>query len=326
MPLVIARLRRSKAWLICKRKPALAFYMINLWTASWHDMPAASLEDDDDVLADLAMCDPSKWPNIREDVLRGWIKCDDGRLYHPVVAERAVEAWDAKLDQRWRTECARIKKHNDRHHTKLPRPTFDEWIAQGCPQGQRLHVPSGTSETESGQGGEIDSKGEGEGQREGQGQGEMDSEAKASAGAGAPPAVDKSTQTETDDEIDAKRRLWVDAGRWLTDNRLTPGDAKAFINALAKDYPAVVAAALREAIKTTAPADAKAWAVSIAQRLAGERRTPITKPSADADKTAELLRKKSEDIERLKDPEAKAASDAARREAMAKLKPEGATA
>jgi hypothetical protein len=64
MPLEVARLRRSKAWLICKRRPALAFYMLNLWTASWHERPAGSLEDDDDVLADAAMCPPERWPEV----------------------------------------------------------------------------------------------------------------------------------------------------------------------------------------------------------------------------------------------------------------------
>ncbi|MFM0432359.1 DUF1376 domain-containing protein [Paraburkholderia aspalathi] len=93
MPLDIARLRRSKAWLKAKRNPALAFYMVNLWTASWHELPASSLEDNDAVLADLAMCDSRKWPKIRGDVLHGWIKCSDGRLYHPVVAEKAQVAW-----------------------------------------------------------------------------------------------------------------------------------------------------------------------------------------------------------------------------------------
>lgn len=169
MPLQVERLRRSKAWLICKRNPALAFYMVNLWTACWHDTPAGSIEDDDDVLADLAMCDPAKWLKIKADVLRGWVKCDDGRLYHPTVSEKAVEAWESKRDQRWRTECARIKKHNDRHGTKIPRPTFDEWVSAGCPQGQRLPVPRDTGGTGEGQGGETASKGE----REGQGQGEL---------------------------------------------------------------------------------------------------------------------------------------------------------
>ncbi|MFG1399861.1 DNA methyltransferase [Roseixanthobacter pseudopolyaromaticivorans] len=31
MPLQIERLRKSKAWLRCKRRPELAFYLMNLW-------------------------------------------------------------------------------------------------------------------------------------------------------------------------------------------------------------------------------------------------------------------------------------------------------
>jgi 5-methylcytosine-specific restriction endonuclease McrA len=96
MPLDVARLRRSKAWLVCKRRPELAFYMLNLWTAAWHDTPAGSLEDDDDVLADVAMCPPADWPRVRADVLRGWTKCSDGRLYHNVLCEFVLRAWKKK--------------------------------------------------------------------------------------------------------------------------------------------------------------------------------------------------------------------------------------
>ena len=117
MPIEIHRLRRSKAWLICKRKPELGFYMLNLWTAAWHDTPAASLEDDDDVLADLAMCDPSKWLKVREQVLRGWVKCSDGRLYHPVVADLARGAWAQKQAQRQRTEAARLAREQKRQQS-----------------------------------------------------------------------------------------------------------------------------------------------------------------------------------------------------------------
>ena len=116
MPLDVNRLRRSKAWLVAKRKPALAFYMINLWTAAWHEVPAASLENDDDVLADLAMCDPSKWPALREEVLRGWVLCDDGRLSNPALAKRAINALDAK-----KRLSARIKR--------VYELASDEWAA-----------------------------------------------------------------------------------------------------------------------------------------------------------------------------------------------------
>lgn len=106
MPLQVERLRRSKAWLYAKRLPELGFYMVNLWATSWHEVPCASVEDDDDVLADAAMCDPKRWPAMKIRVMHGWVKCSDGRLYHPVVAEKACEAWEAKRAQRHRTAAA----------------------------------------------------------------------------------------------------------------------------------------------------------------------------------------------------------------------------
>lgn len=128
MPLEVARLRKSKAWLICKRRPDLGFYMINLWTASWHERPAGSLEDDDDVLADIAMCPPDRWPHVREDVLRGWTKYSDGRLYHPVVIEKALDAWTGKLRRDYDRECGRIRKEAVRKGLKKPViPTFEQW-------------------------------------------------------------------------------------------------------------------------------------------------------------------------------------------------------
>jgi len=115
MPLEVARLRKSKSWLLAKRKPEIGFYMINLWSAAWHNVPAGSLEDDDDQLADQAMCDPKRWPKVREEALRGWVKATDGRLYHNIVTEKVLEAWGAKRDQRNRTEAARKAKVEKRH-------------------------------------------------------------------------------------------------------------------------------------------------------------------------------------------------------------------
>ena len=114
MPLDIQRLRRSKAWLKAKRNPALAFYMINLWTAAWHDVPAGSLEDDDDVLADLAMCDPIKWPKVKADVLHGWVKCSDGRLYNPTTCEKARESWASKAERLEKDANERERKRRER--------------------------------------------------------------------------------------------------------------------------------------------------------------------------------------------------------------------
>lgn len=171
IPLEIARLRRSKAWLICKRHPELAFYMINLWTAAWHELPAASLEDDNDTLADAAMCDPRRWLKVRAQVLRNWVKCSNHRLYHPVVAEKANEAWISKLGRRQQTEAARIAREQRRQkstdgatetETTKSTKTVTEDVTEDATGGATNHVTDIAT----------GSKGQGQGQGEGEGQGE----------------------------------------------------------------------------------------------------------------------------------------------------------
>ncbi len=77
---------------------------VTLWLKSYHQVPAASLPDDDVALARLAEYgrDLSSWHGVKEGALHGWIKCSDGRLYHPVVAEKALEGWLQKLQGRLR--------------------------------------------------------------------------------------------------------------------------------------------------------------------------------------------------------------------------------
>lgn len=124
-----------------------------LWCASWHQIPAASLPNDDKVLSNFSGFGRvvKEWLKVKDGAMRGWLLCNDGRLYHPVVAEKALEAWRSKLEQRWKTECARIKKHNQRHNLNLRCPEFEEWTAIGCPQGQPLPVPKDSGTLSQGQ-------------------------------------------------------------------------------------------------------------------------------------------------------------------------------
>jgi hypothetical protein len=137
MPLDVQRLRDSD--LAALESPECCWSAVLLWCASWHQVPAASLPDDDRVLAQLAGFGRvvKEWQRVREGALRGWIKCTDGRLYHPVVSDKACDAWESKFQQRWKSECARIKKHNQRHGTKVKFPTLDEFLSPDY----RDHVP-----------------------------------------------------------------------------------------------------------------------------------------------------------------------------------------
>lgn len=200
MPLDVSRLRDSD--LASDETPEACWAAVLLWCASWHQVPAASIPENDGWQAKQAGYVSrgkvaKEWLEVRSGALRGWVKCSDGRLYHPVVTEKAIEAWNSKLDQRWRTEVGRIKKHNDRHGTHIHRPNFDEWIALGCPQGHRLPVPSDSGTLSQGTSGarpssvpgETPSKRQGKGQRQGQGQGQL----KKKRGAKAPLSADLPT-------------------------------------------------------------------------------------------------------------------------------------
>ncbi len=72
---------------------------ITLMMTSWQQVPAASLPADDKSLAWLAHVTPQRWRKIKEQALRGWIACSDGRLYHPIIAEFALDAFDKVRDR-----------------------------------------------------------------------------------------------------------------------------------------------------------------------------------------------------------------------------------
>lgn len=85
---------------------------VTLWLKSFHQVPAASIPNDDVALARLAELgrDLRAWKKIRATALRGWVECSDGRLYHPVVATKALEAWIEKLVQRRKAAAGNGKR------------------------------------------------------------------------------------------------------------------------------------------------------------------------------------------------------------------------
>lgn len=100
LPLDIARFRRSRLYLDRSDNAFAAGFL--LMAASWHSEPAASLLDDDRFLAYVAGYGPAvrRWKRVRESALADWIKCSDGRLYHPEIARVANERWLADLLRR----------------------------------------------------------------------------------------------------------------------------------------------------------------------------------------------------------------------------------
>lgn len=101
-----------------------------LWAKCWQQVPAASLPNDDRVLAHLAGLseNPAKWKKVREVALRGFIECSDGRLYHPVIAEKAIEAMGKREQHVEREENEQTRQQRLRARRKT---MFEQLRAHG---------------------------------------------------------------------------------------------------------------------------------------------------------------------------------------------------
>jgi uncharacterized protein YdaU (DUF1376 family) len=102
MPFDVRRFRDSD--MLASEDSDVVLAAIMLWSAAWHQVPAASLPDDDRMLAQLAGYGRAvkEWRKVRTGALRNFIQCSDGRLYHTTVSEKANEAWQEKLAYRER--------------------------------------------------------------------------------------------------------------------------------------------------------------------------------------------------------------------------------
>jgi hypothetical protein len=59
--------------------------------------PAASLQDDDRINAAFAMLSLKKFREVKDAVMRGFVKCSDGRLYHVFLSKVATDAYRRKV-------------------------------------------------------------------------------------------------------------------------------------------------------------------------------------------------------------------------------------
>ncbi|MGN4188712.1 DUF1376 domain-containing protein [Burkholderia gladioli] len=169
MPLDVPRLLNSD--LAHDESPEACWSALLLWCVSWHEVPAGSLPDSDDWLAKRAgywhkgKLDPT-WHDVRAGALHGWIKCSDGRLYHPVVAEKVNHAWHQKHRHAHEKLCERIRKRNKARAEKgqppLELPDLEHWLDAGRPLEREL-FPSEFRSTSGGKkqssGGNDDSSG-----------------------------------------------------------------------------------------------------------------------------------------------------------------------
>ena len=276
MELDVRRLRDSKFASTPKGDAFRAGIM--LWCAAWHQVPAASLPDDDVELANLAgygrmPVSVKEWKKVRAEALHGFVLCTDGRLYHPVIAEKAVAAFASKAKYAYEKYCDRLRKENGKR-AKDGKPPFgipsiELWKSGAYPHGIPPDcgpIPPEIASGSTGNPAENALKGN-RTERNGEGT-EPYSVTDVTGGTAA-----KSSAELTKDE------LWKAGKSLLSQAGLPPAQCGSFVGKLVKDYgDQIVVEAVRTAV-TTRPADPVEYLKATCMHAA-KQRGPVNKQEA----------------------------------------------
>lgn len=142
--------------LVALGTPEECWAAVMLWCRAWQQSPAGSLPDDDRVLAAFSGAG-ARWKKVRQMALRGFVKCSDGRLYHPVLCEEVMEAW--KKRQGYRADQERLKKwraerkgNGKQTHAETAPETPDETRFNGVSECVQKRAGNGDRTGRQGQG------------------------------------------------------------------------------------------------------------------------------------------------------------------------------
>jgi len=247
MPLDVLRLRDSDLSTVATGDEFKAAVL--LWCIAWHQIPAGSVPNDERWLARHSGAG-AKWKKVRTEALRGFVECSDGRLYHQVVAVKAIESWAKKQEQRAKTLKARIAGINKRltesvtddekTHLQGLLHTLSQGLSQAYsasvtkPVTDRVTASKGTEGTVKGQGREGTVKGNGT--------------TSPGNGSGAKSPVDP-----------AKAEIWKTGRAILERQGATQEGAGTFLGKLCKDFGQMLVLDAVRDCAAASPVEAKAW-------------------------------------------------------------------
>lgn len=81
----ITRARVSNTWVLAPAE--IRPWLLMIWACSWERSPCGTLPCDDEVIAAIIGMPMAMFAVHRDILMRGWYRCSDDRLYHPVISE-----------------------------------------------------------------------------------------------------------------------------------------------------------------------------------------------------------------------------------------------
>lgn len=102
------RIEASATWALAPAE--LRPWLLMLWMTSWKQTPCGSLDSDDAVIAARIGMPARMWAKHRAVLMRGWVKADDGRLYHATVTELVIEMMERRRSESDRKAAQRARQ------------------------------------------------------------------------------------------------------------------------------------------------------------------------------------------------------------------------
>jgi hypothetical protein len=238
-----------------------------LWCAAWHQVPAASLPDNDIELANLAGYGRvlKEWRKVKAEALNGFVKCSDGRLYHTVIAEKALSAFKAKEKHAFDRFTDRMRKENKAREkegkAQFGIPTLEQWKSGAYPHGI---PPEGEANS-----GRIPPENALKGNRTEQNGTETISVPDGTGGAAAKPAAEVT-----------RAELWAAGKSLLHEQGMPKAQCGSFVGKLVSDYGEQIVVEAVRATCVARPADAAEYLKACCMRAKGQRAT-TTHTAAD---------------------------------------------
>jgi hypothetical protein len=107
-----ARLKQSRTWKLAA--PEVKPWLLMLWWCAWDgEIPSGSLPDDDELISATIGMPLAQFQVWRSQLMRGWWKADDGRLYHAFMTTLVQDRRDWKESERRRIAEWREKKRKE---------------------------------------------------------------------------------------------------------------------------------------------------------------------------------------------------------------------
>lgn len=121
----VERLLASELWALSTGDEFKA--ALGLWSYAWKQVPAGSLPNDDRVLAAFSGAG-KRWPKVKAMALRGFVRCSDGRLYHPVLCEDVLRglAGQKRYRDRREADAKRLREWRERQARNGNETRFDD--------------------------------------------------------------------------------------------------------------------------------------------------------------------------------------------------------